>query len=132
MKSVINVNKPVCTWIDHLGRSWPIIQSLRRLKFKYPAHAALRAYVFNRDGYKCKRCEAMAVGVNGNYDGSEALNTDTFLKNGYRDVLVVDHIRTLKAGGLNVVENLQALCETCNKRKQIEDKSAVAKYSVVA
>jgi 5-methylcytosine-specific restriction endonuclease McrA len=32
---------------------------------------------------------------------------------------------TLKAGGLNRVENLQTLCETCNLQKMPEDALAV-------
>jgi 5-methylcytosine-specific restriction endonuclease McrA len=43
----------------------------------------------------------------------------------------VDHILTLKAGGLNVIENFQSLCETCNKRKQRDDKAAAAAYKRV-
>lgn len=33
---------------------------------------------------------------------------------------------TLPTGGLSVVDNLQTLCETCNKRKQREDRAATA------
>lgn len=36
-------------------------------------------------------------------------------------MLVLDHVLTLKAGGRSVIENLQTLCETCNKRKQRTD-----------
>lgn len=111
---------PYGTWTDHLGRVWPVIQSRRRLKFKCPAHAALRAYIFHRDGYKCVRCDAYAVGVPKDYSGRYALSTNTF------DVLIVDHILTLKAGGLNVIENFQSLCETCNKKKIREDVAAIA------
>ncbi|MBY0243168.1 MAG: HNH endonuclease [Burkholderiaceae bacterium] len=111
------------TWTDHTGRTWPVIQSKRRLKFKYPAHAALRAYVFHRDGYKCVRCGAAAIAVPDCYDGSHTLRTNTFVGE-YHDILIVDHMLTLKAGGRNVVENFQTLCETCNKRKQREDKAA--------
>lgn len=103
-----------------------MIQSRLRLKFKYPAHAALRAHVFHRDGYKCVRCEASAIDVPFDYSGADTLFTDTFVSSGFRDVLVVDHVLTLKAGGLNVIENFQTLCETCNKRKSREDKAAIA------
>ena len=117
---------PGGTWADYLGRAWPVIQSRRRLKFKYPAHAALRAHVFHRDGYKCVRCDASAIDVPFDYSGADTLFTDTFVSSGFRDVLVVDHILTLKAGGLNVIENFQTLCETCNKRKSREDGAAIA------
>ena len=114
------------TWTDHLGRVWAVVQSRRRLKFKYPAHAALRAHVFHRDGYKCVRCNASAIDVPLDYSGADTLFTDTFVSSGFRDMLVVDHILTLKAGGPNVIENFQTLCETCNKRKSREDRAAIA------
>jgi 5-methylcytosine-specific restriction endonuclease McrA len=120
---------PSGTWVDHKGQVWPIIISKRRLKFSYPAHAALRAFVFHRDGYQCIRCPAKASVIPENYDGTETLFTDTLVNGGHRDVLIVDHILTLKAGGINAVENFQTLCETCNKRKQREDKAAVTARS---
>jgi 5-methylcytosine-specific restriction endonuclease McrA len=98
------------------------------LKFKYPAHAALRRHVFHQDGFKCKRCPAIASESTVDYDGHKTLYTNTLTGTGYRDVLVLDHVVTLKAGGLNVVENFQTLCETCNKRKQKEDKAAAAAF----
>lgn len=116
------------TWTDHLGRTWPVSTSPRRPKYKYPSHAAMRAYVFHMDGYKCCRCDAKAASVPSNYDGHSALFTDTLQKNGYPDLLIVDHILTLKAGGKNEVGNMQTLCETCNKRKQKEDKAATLRY----
>ncbi|WP_409241999.1 HNH endonuclease [Curvibacter microcysteis] len=42
--------------------------------------------------------------------------------------LVVDHILTLKAGGLNVVENFQTVCVTCNKKKLREGRTATVAY----
>ena len=114
------------TWTDYMGRQWPIITSKRRLKFKYPAHAALRAHVFYRDDFKCVRCQAAAVNVPFTYDGAETLQTNTRVSSGYPDILVVDHVLTLKAGGVNAIENFQTLCETCNKSKQREDRAAIA------
>lgn len=113
-------------WTDHKGRSWPIVESSRRLKFKYPSHAALRATVFHRDEFACVRCNAKAVDVPLDYDGRYALSTNTTVSSGWKDILVVDHVLTLKAGGQNRLENFQTLCETCNKRKQKEDKAAVS------
>lgn len=115
-------------WVDHRGRKWPVSTSTRRPKYKYPAHAAMRAYVFHRDGYKCCRCPAKAAVVPEDYTGHDTLFTDTILKSGYPDMLIVDHVLTLKAGGRNVVDNFQTLCETCNKRKQKEDRAAAEKH----
>lgn len=117
------------TWTDHNGRIWPVTTMRGRLKFKLPSHAALRAYVFHRDGFRCRKCPAKAASVPVGYDGRYTLVTDTRVKarNGSRswhDVLIVDHVLTLKAGGRNHPSNLQTLCETCNKRKQVEDRLA--------
>lgn len=112
------------TWTDYKGRVWPSVQSARRLKFKYPAHAALRAHVFHRDGYRCIRCGAEAIAVPADYDGSETLATGV-VSNGRRVALVADHILTLAAGGESVVENMQTLCDICNRKKQSEDRVAI-------
>lgn len=119
-------------WTDFQGRQWRVSTSHRRLKFAYPAHAALRVHVFHRDGYRCCNCGANAIDVPANYDGRNCLWTDTRLKDGSRDMLILDHILTLPAGGRNVVENLQALCETCNKRKQKHDKAMTVAYRSAA
>lgn len=116
-------------WTDWEGRSWPVVQSRRRLNFKYPAHAALRAHVFRRDNFSCRRCGAMAIDVPSDYDGRVALFTNTFVKykklrRCYPDVLIVDHVLTLAAGGRSHIDNLQSLCETCNKKKLPEDLAA--------
>lgn len=114
-------------WTDYKGTSWPVVASSRRLKFKYPAHAALRAHVFHRDGFKCQRCDAAAVEVPQAYDGKSALWTDTKVSSGWPDMLILDHVLTLRAGGKSIVSNLQALCETCNRRKIPEDVEAARK-----
>lgn len=119
-------------WTDFEGKCWPLITSTRRLKFKYPAHAALRRHIFTRDNFTCARCEAHGVEIPANYDGRNTLFTNTFLTSGYRDVLVLDHKLTLRAGGKNHLDNFQTLCETCNRRKQKEDKAAIAAYRKVA
>jgi len=112
------------TWTDHLGRVWLVVQSARRLKFKYPAHAALRAHVFHRDGYRCIRCGAEALFVPAGFDGSDTLVTGV-VSNGRQVVLVADHVLTLAAGGKSVIENLQTLCDICNRRKLGEDRAAI-------
>jgi 5-methylcytosine-specific restriction endonuclease McrA len=115
-------------WTDFEGSSWPVVTSTRRLKFKYPAHAALRRHVYRRDAFTCVRCGVCALFVPLGYDGRETLYTTSILRSGYNDVLVLDHILTLQAGGTSAVENLQTLCETCNKSKQREDKEAAASF----
>lgn len=113
-------------WTDHNGRQWRLVNSRRRLKFSIPCHAALRAFVFQRDGFRCCRCEAHAVEVPDHYDGRKTLRTNTRTGGGWPDVLVLDHVLTLAAGGLSHPNNLQTLCETCNRRKQREDIAAAA------
>ena len=115
-------------WTDYKGRVWPVITSVRRLKFKYPAHAALREHIYVRDGFKCCRCCASAVSVPEGWDGRSTLFTNTKVSSGYPDMLILDHVLTLKAGGLNEISNFQTLCETCNKRKQKEDRAAAATF----
>jgi len=115
---------PVSTWTDYKGRIWPVLRSVRRLKFKNPAHAALREHIFVRDGFRCCRCPAAALAIPEGWAGEKTLPTNTFLSSGFRDLLILDHILTLRAGGENVVSNFQTLCETCNRRKQKEDIAA--------
>lgn len=122
----------MASWIDWRGQAWREVTSPRRLKFKYPAHAALRAHVFRRDGFCCVRCGASAVDVPIDYDGRNTLSTNTRLSSGFSDMLILDHILTLKAGGRSVILNLQTLCETCNKRKQTEDIAAATQYREAA
>jgi 5-methylcytosine-specific restriction protein A len=57
--------------------------------------AAVRNYVFQRDGHRCQSCG----------------------KTGKKAKLQVDHIVPLAKGGSNDLSNLQALCAHCNQRK---------------
>jgi len=57
--------------------------------------ASLRAYVFERDGFRCRRCGARPPAVQ----------------------LVVDHIVPVCRGGRTVHRNLQTLCRACNAGK---------------
>lgn len=116
-------------WTDHLGIVWALPVMQGPLKFKLPSHAAIRAFVFHRDGYKCRRCPARAVNIPDAYDGRYTLFTDTLVRSrkgdrSWSDVLIVDHVLTRRAGGRNHPDNLQTLCETCNKQKQAEDRAA--------
>lgn len=115
-------------WTDFQGRSWPVIQSPRRLKFSYPAHAALRSHVHHRDGFVCLRCGLEAREIPAMYDGRDAVPTTRSCSMGFPVLLVLDHMLTLRAGGRSVIENLQTLCETCNRKKQREDRIAIAAY----
>lgn len=115
-------------WTDCFGKQWPLIKSKRRLKYKYPLHAAIRKHVFHTDNYQCRNCGDKAINIPKNWDGKSTLQTNKILKSGFRDMLVVDHILTLKAGGKNEISNFQTLCETCNKAKIKQDKSMALQY----
>lgn len=86
-------------WTDHNGKAWIVPQIKGRLKFRIPAHAALRGFVLYRAGHKCEQC---AGTVN----------------------LVADHIVSRRNGGAHHPDNLQCLCRVCNTRKvgQIDSK----------
>jgi uncharacterized protein YdaU (DUF1376 family) len=55
----------------------------------------IRVAVLDRDGWACMSC-------------------------GARDVLEVDHIKPLAAGGSHDMRNLQCLCRPCNRRKSFK------------
>lgn len=54
-------------------------------------------------------------------DALKAFYDFTCLKCGKRPAISPDHVKPLAAGGANTVENLQLLCETCNKGKGDEE-----------
>jgi len=113
-------------WTDKTGTQRPV-PSPRRLKFKYPAHAALRVFCYARDGYRCVGCGAKARSIPPSYDGHEALQSDRLStskaarKYGWRayETLVLDHIVSLRNGGTNHPNNLQTLCDFCNASKSV-------------
>ncbi len=57
-----------------------------------PIPDALRWEVFERDDFRCQHC-------------------------GSRQFLSVDHRIPVSRGGLNIIENLQTLCKSCNSKK---------------
>lgn len=104
-------------WTDQHGRQWPVptVSSYRRLDFRVRAHAALRSFVFQRDGYACRDCGAQPKAVPDNYDGRFTL----WLSGG--TYMVVDHVvsacRGTDGGHCHHPSNLQTLCDRCNARK---------------
>lgn len=72
-------------------------------EFKYIRHrlsSKLRYQVLKRDNFKCVKC------------GNNADNS----------LLEVDHIKPICQGGLSVIDNLETLCNFCNKGKQLAEK----------
>ncbi|CEL23996.1 hypothetical protein MB9_0348 [Methanobacterium formicicum] len=70
----------------------------RNMKTKRnPIPAALRHEVFVRDGYRCRECGAT--------------NRD--------EKLEVDHIISVAQGGTDELDNLQTLCQVCNRAKSL-------------
>ena len=69
----------------------------------------LRHQVFQRDGYRCRECGAT--------------NKQTRLH--------VDHIKPVAKGGTNDLNNLQTLCEECNKAKYTDEWVGGEKESVL-
>jgi len=77
-----------------------------RLKpHKYPAHAALRKFVYERDNFTCQKC-GKRYEPPADYDGKSAV--------GHLDL---DHIIPIAKGGISCADNLQTLCWACNSRK---------------
>lgn len=120
----------LATWVDHKGQVWPAITSTWALKpTRIKSHAALRAFVHFRDGYRCAHCGAKAIRIPVDYDGSASLIVMTqarrhgrpIVRNGApvlrRAILFVDHIVSRSVGGRNTPENLQSLCDPCNTIK---------------
>lgn len=66
---------------------------------RQPIPRKLRHQVFQRDGYRCRECGAT--------------NKQTRLH--------VDHIKPVAKGGTNDLNNLQTLCEACNRAKYTDE-----------
>jgi 5-methylcytosine-specific restriction protein A len=75
------------------GSKGRIHWALKALKIKRPTlPPKIRFFILTRDQFKCKLC-------------------------GAREILEVDHIIPLHAGGTDEPENLQTLCHNCNLGK---------------
>lgn len=104
------------TWTDEDG----VVRRVpRRLDYRIPAHAAIRAFVARRDLFMCGDCATRAF-VPCGYDGRDAP-----LVRGVGP-LHVDHMVARSRGGTNHPSNLQMLCEPCNCRKGATLDKAVA------
>ena len=76
--------------IDSVGQQSPNQSFPVRRKIQVP----LRVAVMIRDGNKCRHCSSTSD-------------------------LCLDHIKPVSAGGLDVMENLQTLCRSCNSKKGV-------------
>jgi 5-methylcytosine-specific restriction endonuclease McrA len=107
-------------WTDLNGAKWPVVKLGKPLyPGKNPAHAALRAMVYRRDGFMCRRCGQKAHDIPTVYDGKSNLYVARMsgpkIILGY---LVLDHIVPRKQGGQSHPANLQTLCDGCNTVKR--------------
>lgn len=102
-------------WVDSGGKKWRVATAGSRFTFSYPGHAALRAHVFARDGFRCVRCDWMPSAIPTPYDGRYTLLGDDV--GGKRRELQLDHVYAIHNGGTNHPDNLQTLCFGCNAGK---------------
>jgi len=109
---------PPDEWTDHNGKVWPVLSREGRIKFRSPGAFALRAFVFQRDGFMCLDCGRQGKRPDG-YDGRDAVGTED------GRCLVMDHVVSRRNGGTHHPENLRTLCDACNARKSalIDSKS---------
>ena len=80
--------------------------------------AAKRLRIFTRDGFRCRHCghyvgeaETLAQIEQARRDGGIRKGTDS------REILTVDHVWPVSAGGTDHEDNLQTLCLDCNQEK---------------
>ncbi len=101
-------------WTDINGRKRWAPQIKGSLQFKVPAHAALRAFVFHRDDYRCQSCGCRPSEIPEDFTGRYAI---TWVSGDDVLSLSVDHILPRKQGGSHHPDNLQTLCLSCNMSK---------------
>ena len=80
--------------------------------------AAKRLRIFTRDGFRCRHCghyvgeaETLAQIEQARRDGGIRKGADP------REILTVDHVWPVSAGGTDHEDNLQTLCLDCNQEK---------------
>lgn len=80
--------------------------------------AAKRLRIFTRDGFQCRHCghyigetRTLAQIETARRDGGILKDTDP------REILTIDHVWPLSAGGTDHEDNLQTLCLDCNQQK---------------
>lgn len=78
-------------------------------------HTKLKIATFERDKYTCIKCKHIGKKGFYNYGGGRFID------------LVADHIIPLKLDGKNELDNMQTLCLECNKIKNAQDQSNIAK-----
>src|SRR3954467_6442477 len=103
-------------WVDSKGKKWRVPAHGKRLQFSNLGPATLRAFVFDRDGYKCLRCGWMPEHVPTPYDGHYTLTGPD--AGGKRRELQLDHVTPISRGGDNHPDNFQTLCFGCNAAKR--------------
>jgi 5-methylcytosine-specific restriction endonuclease McrA len=84
--------------------------------------ARVRLAVYRRDWFACVKC-GWSPEVPDGYDGRHALGEDYVKPNGTPGcrLLELDHVVPFVRGGEFAVDNLQALCNSCNARKGATD-----------
>lgn len=105
------MNATQSTWTDYNGKTWRTVTPRHRLRFQQVGPSTLRVTVFMRDAFRCRKCGERAINIPVNYDGRYALSTE------HGRCLLLDHVVSLRNGGSNHPDNLQAYCDRCNRAK---------------
>ncbi len=79
-------------WIYDFHSSGGVNAAPKKDIFRRPISPSKVLSIFARDNYRCKKCATM-------------------------ECLTVDHIKPIKHGGTNDLNNLQTLCRSCNAKK---------------
>lgn len=80
--------------------------------------AAKRLRIFARDGFQCRHC-GHHIGETQTHAQIEQARRDGGIRKDAdpREILTIDHIWPLSAGGTDADDNLQTLCLDCNQQK---------------